>query len=136
MMDDQGTVVGIEHIPELYKKGVENISKSHQKLIDGGKIILKEGDGRKGVEEFSPYNCIHVGAASEKVPKALVDQLKPGGRMMIPIGKYYQFIYLIDKDEEGKITKEPVLTVRYVPLTDKEMQLARAETNINGFYDL
>jgi protein-L-isoaspartate(D-aspartate) O-methyltransferase len=136
MMEDKGTVVGIEHIPELYKKGVENVSKSHKNLVDEGKIILKEGDGREGVIDYAPYNCIHVGAASEKVPKALVDQLKPGGRLMIPVGKYYQFIYLIDKDEEGKITKEPVLTVRFVPLTDKEMQLARAETNIYGFYEL
>jgi protein-L-isoaspartate(D-aspartate) O-methyltransferase len=136
MMDDEGTVLGIEHIPDLYKKGIENVSKSNKKLLEDGKIILKEGDGREGVTDYAPYNCIHVGAASEKVPKALVDQLKPGGRLMIPVGKYNQFIYLIDKDAEGKITKEAVLTVRFVPLTDKEMQLARSETNIYGFYEL
>ncbi len=133
MMNDEGTVVGIEHISELYKKGVENVSKSHKKLIEEGKIILKEGDGRLGYKENSPYNCIHVGAASEQVPKDLIDQLQPGGRLVIPVGKYYQFIYLIDKDLNGNVTKDAVLTVRYVPLTDKEKQLANANSNIFGF---
>jgi protein-L-isoaspartate(D-aspartate) O-methyltransferase len=62
MMDDLGTVVGIEHIPELYIKGLKNIGKSNQSLIDLKKIILLEGDGRKGAEEYGPYDCIHVGA--------------------------------------------------------------------------
>jgi protein-L-isoaspartate(D-aspartate) O-methyltransferase len=136
MMDDEGLVVGLEHIPELFLKGTENISKMHQDLIKQGKIILKEGDGRKGMEEYSPFDCIHVGAACEKVPKPLIDQLKPGGRMMIPVGKYNQFIYLIDKDEKGNITSDVVLSVRFVPLTDKEKQLAKAESNIYGFWDL
>lgn len=135
-MDEDGIVVGVEHIPELYKKGIENVSRSHSNLINQNKIILKEGDGRKGCEEYAPYDAIHVGAASERVPRALVDQLKPGGRLMIPIGKIDQYIYLIDKDLQGKIKSEPVLTVRYVPLTDKEKQLAASETNIFGFSGL
>lgn len=136
MMEDTGKVVGVEHIPELYKKGLENLSKSHKKLIDDGTIILKESDGRNGYSEYSPYDCIHVGAACEKVPKPLVEQLKPGGRMMIPVGKYNQFIYLIDKDDKGNLNKNAVLSVRYIPLTDKEKQLEKSETNIYGFWDL
>lgn len=133
MMDDKGTVVGIEHIPELYQKGIDNISKSHSNLIKEGRIVLKEGDGRKGSIEHAPFNCIHVGAAAENVPKDLIEQLAPGGRMMIPVGKYYQYIYLIDKDMNGKVTKDAVSSVRFVPLTDKEKQLANAESNIFGF---
>jgi protein-L-isoaspartate(D-aspartate) O-methyltransferase len=136
MMEDQGIVVGVEHIPELYKKGFENLSKSYSNLLKEGKIILKEADGRLGSEENAPYDCIHVGAACEKVPKSLVDQLKPGGRIMIPVGKYYQFIWLVDKDEKGNLTKDAVLSVRYIPLTDKEKQLAKSETNVFGFWDL
>jgi protein-L-isoaspartate(D-aspartate) O-methyltransferase len=132
MMDDQGLVIGVEHISELYTKGKENISKSHLNLINEGKIILKESDGRLGYEEFAPYDAIHVGAATEKVPKALLDQLKPGGRLMIPVGELFQYIYLIDKDMNGNIKKEPMLSVRYVPLTDKEKQLAHPDTNIFG----
>lgn len=134
MMDDKGIVVGIEHIGQLYQRGLENLSKSHSDLIKEGKIILKEGDGRKGCPEYGPFNCIHVGAAAEKIPKDLIDQLAPGGRMMIPVGKYYQYIYLIDKDLEGNISKDAVSSVRFVPLTDKEKQLANAESNIFGFY--
>jgi protein-L-isoaspartate(D-aspartate) O-methyltransferase len=134
MMEDQGTVVGIEHIPELYKKGIDNISKSHSNIIKEGKIILKEGDGRKGFLELAPYNCIHVGAAADKVPKDLVEQLAPGGRMMIPVGKSYQFIYIIDKDINGNVTAEPTLSVRFIPLTDKEKQLANSEYNIFGYF--
>ena len=62
MMDDEGIVVGIEHIEELYKKGVENISKSHSGLVKNNIIILVNGDGRLGYSEYEPYNCIHVGA--------------------------------------------------------------------------
>ena len=64
MMDDDGTVVGIEHIKELYYKGFSNISKSHSNLIKNKKIILAHGDGRLGCKEYAPYNCIHVGAGN------------------------------------------------------------------------
>jgi protein-L-isoaspartate(D-aspartate) O-methyltransferase len=62
MMDDKGTVVGIEHIKQLYKLGIENISKSHSNLINEKIIILINGDGRLGCNELKQYNCIHVGA--------------------------------------------------------------------------
>jgi protein-L-isoaspartate(D-aspartate) O-methyltransferase len=62
MMSDQGVVVGIEHIPQLYSLGVENISKSHSQLLENKIITLIEGDGRFGYKDQAPYNCIHVGA--------------------------------------------------------------------------
>jgi len=62
MINDSGTVVGIEHIHELCELGNINISKSHSQLLNDKKIILVEGDGRLGCNEFAPYNCIHVGA--------------------------------------------------------------------------
>jgi protein-L-isoaspartate(D-aspartate) O-methyltransferase len=62
MMDDQGVVVGVEHMPDLVKKSKENISKHHLNLINEGKVIIVESDGRKGYEQYAPYNCIHVGA--------------------------------------------------------------------------
>ncbi len=61
-MDDKGIVVGIEHIPELYKKSIKNISKSHLNLIENKQVIIVEGDGRNGYKDYSPYDCIHVGA--------------------------------------------------------------------------
>ena len=73
LINDLGTVVGIEHIPELYLKGENNIKKRHKKLLDDKKIILKNCDGRYGCKELGPYQLIHIGAAAEKVPKILVD---------------------------------------------------------------
>ena len=123
---DQGIVVGIEHIPELYLKGKINIEKHHKRLLDEKKIILLNCDGRNGYKELGPYQLIHVGAAAEKIPQVLVDQLAKGGRMFIPIGldDNDQWIYVVDKDLNGNITAKKTLSVCYVLLTSKEKQLA------------
>jgi protein-L-isoaspartate(D-aspartate) O-methyltransferase len=125
MMNDQGLVVGIEHITQLYEKGLENIKKSHMDLITSGAIVLVNGDGRMGYEKYQPYNCIHVGAASETIPQELIDQLALNGRLMIPVGKQgdTQNVFLIDKDLQGNVTQQSVLAVNYVPLTSVEKQL-------------
>jgi protein-L-isoaspartate(D-aspartate) O-methyltransferase len=89
MMNDEGIVVGVEHIPQLAKLSVENISKSHKNLLDSGKIVIVESDGREGFQNYSPFNVIHVGAgkinsnlAAPQVPKDLVDQLANNGRLV------------------------------------------------------
>ena len=123
MIKDSGVVVGIEHIDELYEFGKKNISKHHKNLLESGKIVLVNGDGRKGCEKYAPYKVIHVGAAADDVPKDLINQLDNGGRMFIPVGTWDQWINVIDKDKNGKITEREVMGVRYVPLTDKEKQL-------------
>ena len=123
MIKDSGVVVGIEHIDELYEFGEKNISKHHKNLLESGKIVLVNGDGRKGYEKYAPYKVIHVGAAADDVPQDLINQLDNGGRMFIPVGTWDQWINVIDKDKNGKITKRKVMGVRYVPLTDKEKQL-------------
>ena len=86
MMDDKGLVVGIEHMKELYEFGKKNIMKSHSNLIKEWKIKLVMGDGRKGYKENGPYDCIHVGAAAMEPPKEFIEQLKPGGRLVMPLG--------------------------------------------------
>jgi protein-L-isoaspartate(D-aspartate) O-methyltransferase len=125
MMNDSGIVVGVEHIPQLYKLSLENINKNHSNLLKEGKVILKNSDGRLGCKDYAPYKAIHVGAAAPQVPKDLVQQLDKNGRMFIPVGGQYesQYIYIIDKDSNGKISEKRVLSVNYVPLTDKEKQL-------------
>ena len=124
-MNDSGIVVGVEHIPQLYKLSLENINKNHSNLLKEGKVILKNSDGRLGCKDYAPYKAIHVGAAAPQVPKDLVEQLDKNGRMFIPVGGQYesQYIYIIDKDSNGKTTENRVLSVNYVPLTDKEKQL-------------
>ena len=125
MMNDSGTVVGIEHIPQLCEKGENNISKNHKKLLNDKKIILVCGDGRKGYKEYAPYKAIHVGAAAPQIPKDLYEQLDKNGRMFIPVGGQYdsQYICVVDKDINGKITERRVMSVNYVPLTSAEKQL-------------
>ena len=125
MMDDQGKSVGIEHIKELCEFAKENISKNHKNLLDSQKVILIEGDGRKGYKDLAPYNAIHVGAASPEIPIFLIDQLANGGRLVVPVGSQgeVQYINIIDKDQNGKIKIKEDLCVRYVPLTSVQEQL-------------
>jgi protein-L-isoaspartate(D-aspartate) O-methyltransferase len=66
---------------------LSNISKNHSAYLDSGKVVIKEGDGRIGLPDYAPYDCIHVGAAADEMPQELLNQLAPGGRMVIPVGK-------------------------------------------------
>ena len=125
MMEDKGTAVGIEHIKELCDFANKNISKHHKNLLDTKKVILINGDGRKGCPEYGPYDCIHVGAAAAQLPQPLIDQLANGGRLVIPVGEQggSQYIYIIDKDRNGNISQRKTLGVAYVPLTSVNKQL-------------
>ena len=97
--------------------------KNHSNLIKEGKIILVKGDGRKGYKENGPYDCIHVGAAAMEPPKELIEQLKPGGRLVMPLGpKGDQYIYCIDKLSNGNIISKKGISVRYVALTSPNNQ--------------
>ena len=109
MIKDSGVVVGIEHIDQLYEFGKKNISKHHKNLLESGKIVLVNGDGRKGCEKYAPYKVTHVGAAADDVPRDLINQLDNGGRMFIPVGTWDQWINVIDKDKNGKITEKKVM---------------------------
>ena len=125
MTNYTGVVVGVEHIPQLYNFGIENVKKHHGNLLNEKKIIFVNEDGRKGCKRYGPYKAIHVGAASEKLPLDIIDQLDYDGRMFIPIGPEggSQNIYLIDKDINGKVTYRAILSVCYGMLRDKEAQL-------------
>lgn len=79
-------VYGIEHIEEIAEQSKKNIAKNHKNYLDDGSIQIITGDGRKGLPEYGPYDVIHVGASTEELPKALVDQLAPGGILV----KFYK----------------------------------------------
>jgi protein-L-isoaspartate(D-aspartate) O-methyltransferase len=80
-------------------------------------VTVQAGDGYKGWPEAAPFDAIIVTCAPERVPQPLVDQLKEGGRMIIPVGLANdQQLYLFRK-EGGRIEKRAVLPVRFVPMT-------------------
>ena len=96
-----------------------------------GPLSLVVGDGRLGYPAAAPFDAIHVGAAAPEVPEALISQLAPGGRMIIPVGpeasrsavETEQFLLCVDKRVDGMVETKKLMAVIYVPLTDKEHQL-------------
>ena len=119
-----GKVIGIDHIQPLVSLAKKNMcrSKDGRALIETGRVEFVCGDGRKGHREGGPYDAIHVGAAAQAFHSELLDQLKSPGRMFIPVeeqsGFGDQWIWVVDKDKDGNISKEKSIGVRYVPLTD------------------
>ncbi len=85
-------------------------------------VTVRAGDGYLGWPEQSPFDAILVTAAPDHVPPALVAQLKPGGRLVIPVGAVYdvQELQLIEKDQAGRVRTHYVTSVRFVPLTRKK----------------
>lgn len=107
-----GLVITIERIPELAEMAKNNLS-----LLGYDNVVVIVGDGSAGYPEMAPYDKIYVTAAAPEVPEPLLEQLKNGGKMVIPIGETYQMLYVIEKD--GEIRKRSWGAVRFVLLYGK-----------------
>ncbi len=111
-----GHVYTIERIPELAEKARRNLEKTGY----ADRVTVIVGDGTKGYPPAAPYDRIIVTAAAPRIPRSLVEQLKVGGRMVIPVGDLYsQILLIVDKTKEGIKVKEDVPCV-FVPLIGEE----------------
>lgn len=111
-----------EIVDEVYTiETVEPLAKrAKSKLEEMGyeNIHFRVGDGYHGWEEHAPFDAIVVTAAPETIPPRLIEQLKPGGRMVIPVGASdSQQLRLVEKNEDGTISTTNLLPVRFVPFT-------------------
>lgn len=96
-------------------------NEARQRLTSLGyrNVHLRTGDGALGWPEAAPFDAIIVTAAAPTLPPALVEQLRPGGRMVAPVGSAAddnQVLLLIEKDRDGAVTRRELCAVRFVPL--------------------
>src|SRR5437899_123183 len=104
----------IEIIEPLAKGAEETL-----KRIGYKNVHVRAGDGYKGWPEAAPFDGIIVTCAPDHIPKPLIEQLKEGGRMIVPVGEWYdQKLYLLRKNG-GRLEQKAVLPVRFVPMTRK-----------------
>jgi protein-L-isoaspartate(D-aspartate) O-methyltransferase len=84
-------------------------------------VVTRTGDGYQGWPEQALFDSIMVTAAPKEVPQPLIDQLKPGGRLVVPVGEQAagQSLLVIEKQPDGRVVRRTVLAVRFVPLRDK-----------------
>jgi len=96
-----------------------NSAKKVLKELHYRNVFVRTGDGYFGWPEKAPFDAIIGTAAAERIPESLIEQLKPGGRMILPYetDAGFQYLVLVTKDEKGDIHKEDVMPVRFVPMT-------------------
>lgn len=99
---------------ELVKKLADS-SGTLLKQLGYKNVIAKCGDGYKGWPEHAPFDRIIITAAPPEIPQTLVEQLKPDGIMVLPVGKYYQQLIVVTKTKKG-IKQENIIPVRFVPM--------------------
>jgi protein-L-isoaspartate(D-aspartate) O-methyltransferase len=104
-------VLSIEIVPEL-------ADRARRVLADNGyrNVQVRTGDGYRGWPERAPFQRIIVTAAPPQIPRALVDQLAAGGRMVVPVGTALQEIVILTKRADGTVSEERTIGVRFVPM--------------------
>ena len=105
-------VYSIEIRPQLANRAADLLER-----VGAGDVQLEIGDGFNGIETHAPYDRIIVTASPSKVPRTLVDQLKPDGQMLIPIGDRNAQTLVRVKPNGGEWQEEPLIPVRFVPMT-------------------
>jgi protein-L-isoaspartate(D-aspartate) O-methyltransferase len=112
-------VHSVESVPELATAAGERLHR-----LGYANVTTRTGNGCRGWPEEAPFDGIIVTAAAAAIPGALLDQLAPGGRLVIPVGGpgLPQTLQLVRKDDAGRITVDDILGVAFVPLVDRERE--------------
>jgi protein-L-isoaspartate(D-aspartate) O-methyltransferase len=105
-------VYSIEIVPELAKAAGDKLGQ-----LGYANVTVRAGDGYRGWPEHAPFDGIIVTAAPQKIPEPLVDQLAPGGRMVIPVGGFFQELKVFTREKDGTISEKVIIPVRFVPMT-------------------
>ncbi len=105
-----GEVYSVEINPVLAKQAATRLEGLGYKNIH-----ISNADGGLGWEKHAPYDAIIAACAAEKVPRAFIDQVKEGGRIVMPLGTFYQELFLMTK-KHGEIITQDIIPVRFVPM--------------------
>jgi protein-L-isoaspartate(D-aspartate) O-methyltransferase len=104
----------IEIVPALASAATDRLER-----LGYRNVAVRQGDGYFGWHEAAPFDAILVTAAASQIPPPLLQQLKPGGRLVIPVGAPFalQHLVLVERDAAGRVQTRQLLPVRFVPLT-------------------
>ena len=107
-------VYSMEIVPELAKSAEERLARLG---YDNVEVAL--GNGWQGWPEHAPFDGIVVAASADEMPQKLVDQLKPGAKLIVPLkaGPFGEELTVVEKHDDGSVTQRSVLPVRFVPMT-------------------
>ncbi len=103
-----GNVFSVEYVPELADKARETLDRL------GYDVAIRTGDGHEGWPEHAPYDAAYLTCAAESVPQAVVEQVRPGGRVLAPVGNRRQQLVRLTLREDGRTERETFEGVRFV----------------------
>jgi protein-L-isoaspartate(D-aspartate) O-methyltransferase len=107
-------VYSVEIVPELARRAAATLGE-----LGYDKVHVRAGDGYLGWPEAAPFDAVIVTAAGPRIPQPLIDQLRPGGRLVMPVGGTFdnQELVVLVKQPDGTLSQRRVLPVRFVPIT-------------------
>ena len=112
-------VYTIEIVKPLAAQAAERLA-----ALEYANVTVRQGDGYAGWPERGPFDAIMVTAGADHIPEPLIAQLKPGGRLVMPVGRtsISQQLILLEKDRQGRVRKQQLLSVAFVPLTGRAQE--------------
>lgn len=129
-------VYSIEIVEPLAKSAAKRLSR-----LGYRNVKTKAGDGYQGWPDHAPFDKIIVTCSPESVPQPLIDQLKEGGRMIVPLGERYQQTFYLFRKVDGKLKQEKLIPTLFVPMTGRSEELRRTQPDpmnpriVNGDFE-